>query len=71
MTLGRDWTAEERAAAHSLVVLLEALHGDGVLPGNGTYREHTDTKGWMLPDSETSFSNPRLKRHHILAKSSL
>ena len=50
--------AEERAAVRSLSLLLAALHGDGVLPGNGTYREPTTTKGLMLPGSERSGSNP-------------
>ena len=36
--------AEERAAVRSLFLLLAALHGDGVLPGNGTYREPTTTE---------------------------
>ena len=35
---------EERAAVRSLSLLLAALHGADVLPGNGTYREPTTTE---------------------------
>jgi hypothetical protein len=51
--------AEERAAVRSRFLLLAALHGDGVLPGNAAPTASLRRpKGWILPDSERAFSNP-------------